>query len=510
MPRYAAVDIGSNSVRLLVAETAPGSFAKTLAEARDVTRLGESVFRTGRISQEAMGLVCGVLAGMAQTYRQHDVIGARAVATAAVRDASNQQEFLDNASAAIGVPVEVISGAEEARLIHLGVLSTWPHPHERLLILDLGGGSAEMILSEAGELKAAYSKPVGAVRLTEVFLRNDPPTPLEVHQLDEYVHEKIAPAAKKIGAGSWDRVIGTSATAAAIVCAVNEIPRSKRESADRLPASFDQIESLARELSRKNLAARRRATGIGPRRAEIIIAGSLVFRRMMEDFGVGTLYYSNAGVRDGIIADLLERGVGRERSQLNRDQLLIVQAMARRFGVSVGHVGKVAELAHVLFNSLQPLHQLPPEYGRLLEAAAYLHDVGHYISDTAHHKHSAYIVANSELPGFTTQERKVIAHLCRYHRKAMPNPKHDSFLSLADQDKEVVIRLAPLLRLADSLDRSHQQRVEKLECHLHDGSVVVYLRSDADTDLDQWAAERAAEIFQQVYDRPLALVKTRE
>ncbi len=503
------MDIGSNSVRLLVAEAAPGAVPITLAEAREVTRLGESVFRTGRISKEAMGLVCGVLAGMAQTYRRFDVIGVRAVATAAVRDASEREEFLENASAAIGAPVEVISGEEEARLIHLGVQSRWPRRSGRLLIIDVGGGSAEMIVSEGGELRAAYSKQVGAVRLSGLFFQNDPPVPAEVHRLEEYVHEKIGPAVKEIGTGPWDRVVGTSATAAAVVRAIHGIPRSQREAADRLPVSFEQVQQLAEDLSRKSLTERRRVTGIGPRRAEIIVAGVLVFRRMMADFGVSTLHYSSAGLRDGVIADLLERGVGRERSRLNDEQRRVVRATARRYGVSVEHAGKVAELAQILFNSLEPLHQLPPEEGRMLEAAAYLHDVGHYISDTAHHKHSAYIVAHSELPGFTARERELIAQLCRYHRKAMPAPKHPAFRALADEDKKVVMRLAPLLRLADSLDRSHQQRVEKLECHLRDGSVVVLLQSEADTDLDEWAGERAAEIFAEVYGRPLALVKTR-
>jgi exopolyphosphatase/guanosine-5'-triphosphate,3'-diphosphate pyrophosphatase len=509
MARYAAVDIGSNSVRLLVSEVVPGAPPKTLAEHREVTRLGESVFRTGVISPEAMGLVCAELVRMAQTYRQFDVAGIRAVATAAVRDASNQQEFLENASTALGAPVEVISGQEEARLIHLGVQSVWPHPNGRVLIVDVGGGSAELILSEQGKMNAAFSRQVGAVRLTEVFLKHDPPRPLELHQLDEYVHQKIASAVERIGRGPWERAIGTSATAAALVSAVNRIPRSRREEADRLRATASQVRKLYQEIGAKDLAARRKVTGIGPRRAEIIVAGTAVYRRVMQDFGLPAIYYSTAGVRDGIVADLAARRVGRELARISREQRRVVEAMAQRFGVSVRHARKVAELACTLFESLEALHRLPREYGKLLEAAAYVHDVGHYISDTAHHKHSAYIVANSDMPGFTAQEKKLISLLCRYHRKSMPNARHDSFEELSDEDKWVVLLLSPLLRLADSLDRSHQQLVETMECHLRNGNVIVYLRSAADTDLDQWAGERAAEIFQQVYDHPLALVKVR-
>jgi exopolyphosphatase/guanosine-5'-triphosphate,3'-diphosphate pyrophosphatase len=509
MATYAAVDIGSNSVRLLVSNLVPGQPPETLAAEREVTRLGESVFRGGLISPEAIGIVCAVLARMAAILSRYDVVAARAVATAAVRDASNQAEFLENASAALGIPVEVISGQEEARLIHLGVQSVWPHPAGRVLVVDVGGGSAELILSENGRLGAAFSRQIGALRLTELFIKHDPPLAVELHQLDEYVREKIAAAVERIGRGPWQRAIATSATAAALVSAINRIPRSRREEADRLRATAAQVRRFLHQVSGKDLAARRKIPGIGPRRAEIIVAGAAVFRRIIEDFNLPAIHYSVAGVRNGIIADLVARGAGRERARLSREQRRVVEAMAQRFGVSVLHARKVAKLAATLYESLEPLHRLPSDCGKLLEAAAYLHDVGHYISDTAHHKHSAYIVANSDLPGFTAQEKKLIAMLCRYHRKSMPAPRHNAFEELSADEKRVVLLLAPLLRLADSLDRSHQQRIERMDCQVRNGKVILYLSSTADTDLEAWAGERAAEIFQQVYERPLALVRLR-
>ncbi|HTA68008.1 MAG TPA: hypothetical protein VK776_07010, partial [Bryobacteraceae bacterium] len=233
MPRYAAVDIGTNSVRMLTAETAPGRATRILAAEREVTRLGAGVFLNGRIAPEAINLVCEDLARMAQVYRKLDVVGVRAVATSAVRDASNQQEFLDRASDVLGTPVEIISGQEEARLIHLGVEARWPQPDKRVLIVDVGGGSAEVILADHGSLSEAFSKPLGSVRLTEVFLKSDPPAPLELHRMNEYIEEKLATPLRKLGAGPFARVIATSATAAAIVCAVNRVRRSRRDEADR-------------------------------------------------------------------------------------------------------------------------------------------------------------------------------------------------------------------------------------------------------------------------------------
>src|SRR5258708_1407782 len=187
MPRYAAIDIGSNSIRMLAAEVRRGEPWRALAASRQVVRLGESVFREGILSREAMDLALGVLSQAASEFAKLDVSAIRAVGTAALRDAANRIEFQERARQILGVQVEIISGLEEARLIHLGVQTNWPQPHQRLLIADIGGGSAELILSEGGHVTEAFSKPLGAVRLTEVFLRDDPPSPRELWRMEKYI-----------------------------------------------------------------------------------------------------------------------------------------------------------------------------------------------------------------------------------------------------------------------------------------------------------------------------------
>jgi exopolyphosphatase / guanosine-5'-triphosphate,3'-diphosphate pyrophosphatase len=509
MPRYASVDIGSNSVRMEAAEVLPGQPPRILASERQVTRLGASVFRTGRISQEAMDSICGVLGSMAQMYKRLDVIAVRAVATAAVRDASNQQEFLARASASLGADVEIISGQEEARLIHLGVKSRWPHSKERFLIIDIGGGSAEIILSENERMGKAFSKPLGALRLQELFLKSDPAKPAELHRLDEYIQERVGSALRRIGSTHIDRVVGTSATASAVVCAVNRIPRARREESDRKRATTAQIRRLFKEISVLDVNARQRITGIGPRRAEIIVPGTAVLLRVLETLNMPSLFYSAAGVRDGIIADLTMRGIDRGFSQLSADQRNVVEEMAEHFGVSIKHGRRVARLANDLFAGFQSVHRLPPHYGRLLEAAAYLHDTGHYISDTRHHKHSYYLVANSDLPGFTLREREIIANLCRYHRKALPAAEHDNLQLLDNDGRRAVNYLIPLLRLSDSLDRSHGQRIRSLECQPRESDFLVTLnvQPDTDIDLEVWAAERLTDTFRQVYGKPTTIAR---
>ncbi len=510
MPHYAAIDIGSNSIRMEAAEVLPGQPARILASDREVTRLGESVFRTGSVSEEALKNTCAVLARMAALYRKLDVVGVRAVATSAIRDTNNQKEFISRASEAAGTQVEIISGREEARLIHLGVESVWPQPHKRVLILDIGGGSAEIIAAEDGRLHEAFSRPLGAVRLKENFLAGDPPPPRQLRQMTEYIQEKLAPAVSRLGRLGWDRAIATSATASAVASAVARVPRSKREEVDRQRVSTAQVRKLHERLSTLGIAGRRKVTGIGPRRAEIIVPGLAVLLEFLSEFRLPAVYYSRAGVRDGIIADLAARNVGAELSRLSREQRAEVEEMSRKFGVSLAHGRKVASIASMLFSALQPLHKLPAASGKLLEAAAYLHDVGHYVSSVGHHKHSWYLVANSDMPGFTERERLQIAAMCRYHRKALPNAEHNSYQSLTADEKRLVTMTMPLLRLADNLDRSHEQRIDGVDCKLRDGGdVLLHVRSAGDIDLEQWGAERAGEVFREIYNRGITITKAK-
>jgi exopolyphosphatase/guanosine-5'-triphosphate,3'-diphosphate pyrophosphatase len=353
-------------------------------------------------------------------------------------------------------------------------------------------------------MHAGVSRPLGAVRLTETFMNSDPPNETDLHRLDQFIDEKLDVAVKKIGTRPFDRAIATSSTAAAVVCAVNRIPRARRDEASKLRATTPEVRKLYRTISERDLNQRKLITGIGPRRAEIIVPGTAVLLKVLETFRMPAVYYSSAGVRDGIIADLVARGVGRELSRLSREQLQNVEAMARKYGVATKHGRKVAGFAHHLFETLQPLHKLAAENGKLLEAAAHLLDTGHFISSVAHHKHSAYVVQNSDMPGFTDRERMLVATLCRFHRKSMPSARHDLFQSLSAEDKRTVNYLTPLLRIADGLDSGQEQRIERLECQIKSGGVVLILEGQ-DIDLEVWAAERAADSFRLVYDRPLQL-----
>jgi len=504
--RLGAVDIGSNSIRMQAAEVAPGEPPRPLVEDRAVVRLGESVFQHGVVSADAMDHASRALRRMAALLREHQILSFRAVATSAIRDARNQDEFLLRAQLALGgVRPEIISGGEEARLIHLGVQSRWPHSRENIVIIDIGGGSAEVIESRGGKVVTALSKPLGAVRLTQLFFAHDPPSARELRQFTEYVLEKIVPITDQIKADSFDRVVVTAATAAAAVRAVHGIAASETNEIDHLSASSPDILKLYEKLSRQRLRERQLVKGIGSRRAEIIIAGVGVLALILDALRADVCFYSTAGVRDGVIADLAAHYSERSPAHLDEDQRTSVRALADRCGVERKHAQRVADLSSQLFEALRPIHGLEPRYGGLLEAAAHLHDVGHFVSSTRHHRHSFYLVVNADLPGLDRSARLFIGNLCRYHRKNMPKPSNEGFRALGDKQQEALLKTIPLLRIADSFDRSHRQLISAVQVTIHPEEVVLELNSSGDTALEQWAASQHADVFLQVYGRRLVI-----
>ncbi len=509
MAKYAAVDIGSNSMRLLVAEVGEDGAVKRLAEDRQVTRLGESVFAKGVLSEEAIRLAEDVLLRFRGIIAGFGVERLRAVATSATRDAGNQAEFVTRSQAALGARIETISGVEEARLIGLGVEAVWPQGDEPVLIVDVGGGSAEFLLTKRGAMVEGYSRPLGAVRLTEVFLEKGPPRREQVHRLQEFIDEKLEIVVRRLGGQPFVRAIATSASAAAIVCAVNGISRTERQEADCKSASLEQVRKLYRDLSTMTVAERRAIPGIGPRRAEIVLAGAAVYVRTMERFDIASLHYSTAGVREGIIADLAQREEEGERLGLSAEQKRVIEIFAKKFNVSLGHARASANAAMRLFEDLQSLHKLGRECARLLEASCYLLDVGHYVSDTGHHKHSYYLVANADLAAFTDTEKRMIALLCRYHRKSLPQARHVELAGISSADRRALELMVPFVRIADALDRSRDQHVKLAKAEIRGEEVALTLEAveGKDDELEKWAIERNADAFTQVYGKKLRVTR---
>ncbi len=326
-------------------------------------------------------------------------------------------------------------------------------------------------------------------------------------QLEEYVDGKLAGLPKRFGAPRGARLIATSATARAVARATSATGRLDPAAAANPRVSAPAARALYARLAKLDLAARRRIPGIGPRRAEIIVAGLSVLVRVLKTFGMGYFYYSTAGVRDGIVADLAARGAGADRGRHSADERREVERLAAHYGVPVRPARSTAALARVLFEQLRSLHGLSSDYCKYLEAAAYLHDAGHYVNDASHHKHSYYLITNSDLPGFTSREREVIANLCRYHRKALPSAGHPGFRSLAAGDRGPLVRMIPLLRMAVSLNQRRGAQVRAVDCRLEHGGVIVTVDTDSDLAIEMWAAERVAATFREVYRCPVKVTR---
>ncbi len=510
MPTIAAIDIGSNSCRLKIAKVVTHQL-KTLAEDREVTRLGASVFDAGLISPEAMASTLRALKRFQRAVQAHGVDQIRVVATSAMRDARNGDAFKAWVKAETGWNMEVISGLEEGRLIHLGVTSGEPGAGGRVLLLDLGGGSCEITLSEHKRIKETVSLPLGAVRLTEQFLSTDPAPADGLAQMRQLIARELRRAHRRIQPGRVPLVIATSGTAAALSEACASKPASQRSGKQAKALAGDQVPAkavrkLAGKLAKMTLPEREAVPGIGPRRAEIIVAGAQVFAELMESFGLRGFRYSPLGLRDGILAQML--AAQDLRAQVHREfeheRWVSVLATARRYGVDPRQAEPVRAHALQLYRELKPLHQLPPEYEAWLAAAAVLRDTGKFINHQGHHRHTQYIVSSSEIYGYTQLQRTVVSAIARYLGKSRPQPGDRALRNIPTEEHKNVHCAVVLLRLAEALNQDRASDVLRVAVKVYPKRVYLELQPGrTGAELELWSLRRERDYFREVFGREL-------
>ncbi len=503
MPTFAAVDIGSNSVRLKIARVR-GHRLTVIHEDREVTRLGEKVFQKGHLLPETMAHTIKVLRRFHRNTQRQGVTTVRVVATSALRDASNQEEFLNWVRAATGWNVEIISGLEEGRLIHLGLVSdrqvgTAPH-----LLVDLGGGSCELTVTERGHIQHMVSLPLGAVRLTQEFLQHDPARRKEVTRLREYVREELQKSASYIRQRGVRRMLATSGSAAALA----SLAQKRGELGDT--ATRLRVHGLTERLSGMSLRERAALAGLGPRRAEIIVAGAVVFSELMEACELPSFRYSPLGLRDGLLAQMAaefdsQTGAGQMVASDRRDA---VRGMCERYGVELAHAECVQRLAQELFRALKPLHQLPPDYQDWLSAAAMLHEVGAYVNRSGRHRHAYYIVAHSELFGYSVAQRRLIAAIVRYQGRTRPAQVDRIVRALPAAERRRLPAAVLLLRLAKALNQSRNALVRSVGVRRRDGKLILRLglRQRSGAELELWALEKERDYFRSFFGEELEAV----
>jgi len=502
---FAAIDIGSNSVRIKIARVVRHRL-ETIHEDRVVTRLGESAFRFGTLSPEAMEDTVKVLRRFYRQVHDFGVDQVRVVATSALRDAPNSAAFVAWVHSATGWKVETISGLEEGRLIHLGVLANTLLGSSRVLLVDLGGGSCELTLSDKGHIREMFSLPLGAVRLTGELLPHDPPRPVEIQRLRSSIGEELERVREQLARAKLRNVVATSGTAAAISEAARAVaPRDLRVRAGHVSRAI--VLSLAHRLANLDVKTRSKVPGIGPRRAEIIVAGAYVFAELMERCNLPGFRYSPLGLRDGLLAQMLadHDQATMPRKQIEAERRDALLAMCKRYGVDLKRAEEVHRLAGQLFHELRRVHALPPDYAGWLSAAAMLHEVGTFINRSGRHRHTYYLIANSEIFGFTPEQRLSIAAIARYLGKTRPTPADGPMKALDKADEELVPKAVALLRLAKAMSHGSNGSIANVAAEVHRERVMLKLTTKNSAELEVWMLSKEKAYFRQVFGRELDL-----
>jgi exopolyphosphatase / guanosine-5'-triphosphate,3'-diphosphate pyrophosphatase len=513
MPTFAAIDIGSNSCRLKIAKVVAHGL-KTIHEDREVTRLGSSVFDSGLVSPDAMAATLRALKRFQRAVQAHGVDQMRVVATSAMRDARNAPAFQAWVKAETGWTMEIISGLEEGRLIHRGVMQNEPGASGKVLLIDLGGGSCEITLSEHKRIKETISLPLGAVRLTEEFLQVDPAPADGLRRMRQLIARELRRAHRRIQAGRVPMVIATSGTAAALVEACNTADRPPKRPARKAEASAaldglaptPTVRKLAARLSKMTLPDREAVPGIGPRRAEIIVAGAQVFAELLESFGLKGFRYSSLGLRDGILTQMLAEQDARAAAhcELEQERWESVLATAKRYGVDLRTAEPVRAHALQLFRELKHLHELPPEYEGWLAAAAVLRDTGKFVNHQGHHRHTQYIISSSEMYGFTQLQRTVVSALARYLGKSRPQPGDRALRNIPSDEHRHIQRAVLLLRISVALNQDRASDVLRFAAHVYPKRVYVEVQPGrTGAELELWSLRKEADYFREVFGREL-------
>jgi exopolyphosphatase / guanosine-5'-triphosphate,3'-diphosphate pyrophosphatase len=498
----AAIDIGTNSFHLVVARPSGNNRFEILDREKEVVRLGSGAGEMKKLEPEAIER--GV-AALARFRRIADSFNAEvhAVATSAVREATNRGEFLDAALEAAAVRVEVISGVEEARLIHLGVLLAVPIFDRQALVIDIGGGSTEFVIGRGGEMLAARSLKLGAIRVTDRFFRSEPVKKRVVEEARTFIRSYLAPVERMIeDHGGFEVAVGSSGT----IQNVAEMVRARRgaeplRQMGNTTFTADELTEVADDLaSRSRVADRLEVAGLDPRRADIILGGVLVLEQAFRALGVEEMVLSEFALREGVLLDVVRRRQSGTLGHLRDLRYESVLHLASLTPNEKEHCERIAALALQLFEGTRDLTGLPDECEEWLEAAGLLQNVGLVISHDRHHLHSYYVIRNSELlTGFTDHEVELIALVARYHRKSTPKSRHPDYARLSPEDQRVVRLLGGLLRVAAGLDRTRSGIVTGVRVEGGDAGAPIRLlvesQPGADLELELYSARSRKELL---------------
>jgi len=497
-PRLAAIDIGTNSIRCIIAEVDPDERFRVLDDERAMVRLGEGLNATGRISAAASQRAAEVLNRMTKIIRGLGASQIEAVATSAVRKAGNGQDFIEEMHARTGIDIRVISGEEEAELAALSARHNFDMKGNRFAMVDIGGGSVESVEATGEHTENILSLELGAVYLSERFISSDPVSEKELKRLRKHVRATLKqhavgqglPVTCLIGSGGSMTNIGGMAMA---------MRDQQYESVHRYEVLRSEVIHLRAMLERMNQKERRAVPGLNPQRADIMLAGLVLTEEVMRCCRSNLLLINHKGIREGLILTGLRRHGLLPEDQRPRDWRSAVEEFARSCRYDEHHARQVCRLATSNFQAVAGAAGLEERDRDLLEAAALLHDIGYFISYDRHHKHSYHLIRHANLFGFTPRERELIANIARYHRKGKPKQRHDSFAQLAADDRQKVSRLGGILRLADGLDRRRNGQVSELTGRINGHTLEIELLGAGDLSVEIYGGQVKGDLFRRAF-----------
>lgn len=494
--KIAAIDIGSNSIKLAVVEAAASDSFTIILQERERVRLGQETLKNRFLSDGAIKRSTEAIARFRSIADSRQVEIILAVATASVREATNAADFVEEVYANTGVRVEVLSAVEEARLIGIAASENFGLKKGTLLNIDIGGGSTELSLMRDGVPDKLFSMKLGAVGLTERFLFSNPPKERELKNLREEIVLALDRPQRELKNEKWQISSGTSGTILNLATLLNFQTNGKSE------ISFKRLAGLNEMLARLPVEERAKMPLVSPQRSEVIVAGGQILEGVMRALKIQTLEPCLFALREGVIIDYL-REIETESlppvPDVEDANLRGVFAIGRRFGYDEKHSLQVAALAEKIFDALALTYNLERHQRTLLSAAALLHDVGTHISPESHHKHSAYLIKHSEITGFTEPEKQIIANVARYHRGSSPKEKHADFMQLEEKDREIVWKLGAILRLSEGLDRSYESRVRDISFRREKQNLILEIISDQSVESEIQAAEHKKEMFETAF-----------
>jgi exopolyphosphatase / guanosine-5'-triphosphate,3'-diphosphate pyrophosphatase len=495
MPTIAAIDVGSNAIRLSIANVDSNGGYQNLYYERAPVRLGQDVFTKGVISAHTIDKMVETFSEFKEKLEEHAVSHLKAVGTSSLREATNRDVVLRTVHKATGIEISIIGGEEEARLIHLAAKSSINLKNKVALLVDIGGGSVEVVLADDSRVLCAESYAMGSVRLLKIL--DERAGEERFNQLvTEYVDATQRRLEQEIGDQDIDVCVGTGGS----IEALGELRKQFFDKNSNQKVTAEELKALVKKLRGTSFEERIQNLRLRPDRADVIVPAAIVLQKIVQESGVAEVIIPGIGLKDGVLQEQLSQLRDKDK-HLHRDQVVeSARRLGKKYFFDEKHANTVAKLAVQIFDQTKNFHEMDAEARLILEVAALTHDIGHYVNVYNHHKHSMYLIQANPLVGLTGLQMEMVANVARYHRKSAPKMQHKPYEDLSPKHRLTISKLAAILRLADALDHEHASTVESVEVDYKRPRFMFRLKGKGDMLLEKWALVNKRDLFESVFD----------